>query len=93
MELSVTNISIDILTAILYIIVIQRAFMAIYHNHLPLRNKIYIGLFLLTALLYIFQTLIQIPTGVSSSPAIWNVINGIQVFIAISLVTLLSKKE
>lgn len=93
MELSIANISIDILTALLYMMVCAKGITAIYHNHLSFRDKAYITLFVIIGLLYIFQTILQVPTGMSSSPALWNVINGLHVFVAFSIVTLLSKNS
>lgn len=93
MELSPTNISIDILTALIFLFVCARGLIALYHNHLSWRNKTYIFLFIVIGLLYVFQTIMQIPEGMSSSPALWNVINGIQVFLALSIVTLLAKES
>lgn len=93
MELSIANISVDILTAIIYGVVCVRGLVALYYNHLTFRDKAYILLFVVIGLLYIFQTLVQIPTGTSSSPAIWNVINGLHVFAALSIVTLFAKNS
>ena len=93
MELSLANISVDILTAFLYGGVCARGMIALYHNHLSIRDKAYIAIFVVIGFLYIFQTLIQIPTGASSSPAIWNIINGLHVFAAFSIVTLLAKSS
>lgn len=93
MELSPTNISIDILTALIFLLVCARGIIALYLNHLEIRNKIYIFTFVVAGALYIFQTIMQIPQGVSSSPLIWNIINGIHAFLAISIVTLLSKNR
>lgn len=93
MELSVNNISIDILTSIIFIIAIWRGIVALYYNDLSLRSKLYIAIFALSSLLYVYQSITQLMTGQVASFAIWNVINGIHAFTAISIITLLAKRR
>lgn len=85
--------SIDILTAFVFAVSVWRGVLAIYHNHLNLRDKIYIAGFTLAAALYIFQTIMQTQTGMIASTVIWNVINGIHAFLTISIITLISKRS
>lgn len=93
MELTANNMSIDILTAVIFSVAIWRGVVALYLNHLDLRDKIYIGLFTFAAVLYVYQTLMQVQTDMSSNPEIWNIVNGIHAFLALSIITLLSKKS
>lgn len=92
MELSPTNISIDLLIAVLYTVAVWRGIVALYLNHLLLRNKIYIACFVALGCLYLFQTTIQLITGNTAIIWIWDIINGISVFLTLSIVTLLAKK-
>lgn len=93
MELTATNMSIDILTAFIFAVAMWRGALALYINNLPLRDKIYIAIFTVSSFLYVFQTLMQTQTGMIASTTVWNVINGFHAFLAISIVTLLSKKS
>lgn len=93
MELTATNLSIDILTSFIFLIATWRGVVAMYFNHLNFRDKAYIFLFTVSSGLYVFQTIMQTQTGYSASTTVWNVINGIHAFLALSIITLLSKKQ
>lgn len=93
MELTATNMSIDILTSLIFALATYRGLIALYVNNLTLRDKLYIGIFTLASLLYVFQTVTQAQTGMVASTTIWNIINGIHAFLAFSIVTLLAKKN
>lgn len=93
MELTATNMSIDILTSLIFALAAYRGLIALYVNHLTLRDKLYIGIFTLSSFLYVFQTIIQTQTGMIASTVVWNVINGMHAFLAISVITLLAKKN
>lgn len=93
MELTGTDFSIDILTAIIFLLVIFRGLTNIYLNHLSFRAKAYTTLFVIAGGIYVFQAIYQMVTNTFAPNFLYDLMNGINCFLAISIVTLLAKRE
>ena len=94
MELTATNLSIDILTSFIFLMAIWRGSLAFYYNHLNLREKIHIFLFIGISALYVFQAVFQVVSGGMRAPVgLWDVLNLAQAFLAISYLTYQLKKS
>lgn len=87
MPLSPTDISIDILVMLIWWLAIYRSIWSIVVNNIPFRWKVYLGIFVTIGTLYSFQTILQIMTHQSAIIWVWDIINALTMFMALTMST------
>ena len=92
MILSPTDISIDILVVLLWWLVIYRSISSIIINNISFRWKVYLAGFSAVGILFTFQTILQIQTGVNAIVWVWDILNVITMFMGLTMSTALFRQ-
>lgn len=92
MNLSPTDISIDILVMLFWWLIIYRSVVSIIVNNIPFRWKIYLVGFIVVGCLFTFQTILQVLTQASAIIWVWDILNGVVMFMGLTMSTALFRQ-